>query len=591
MNPHELDLMAMRVIRGDYGDGNVRRMLLEDQGYNYDEIQNRVNEIMPEYTQDPNKYADLVRERNEPVETQETSEPTPEQEAEQGDRAEVGGKKKESIEAHKEDKAKEVTEHQKYDPDKATVETYDPDKAAVIKKEEPAQKKTGRLDIRKLRQDMEKYRDDCIAAGDGAEIKINGKSLSQEEALKEASNANKAIAELNKGRGEKKDWKIIADFSKDKLGKPLDDYRGEPVAQKETTKAAKEMDSAFDKDKKLSKEEKDLIKQSTQYDKKPAEFGDKTPSIGETKKIISEKIESTTDSLKHMFYNGVISSDELQAVTKSLDNIKDSMDKLQNIESEAMKSLKEGYSSAIDQLDGLTKSIQGLKTRDAEKVEKTVENIKEAKQEIKDNVKEAVDSIKDQTDLVKNAAVNTVDGISGLINGFKEKAGAMLDTSRANKLVRSVFQKENAYHETLIKNNANALDKASKALNKMNDKIEHFMHKYEKILENTQKNSIIGRLLNHKMDNFRNKTIDLSNKVQRLEKLVDANSRDYKARIDEQVKTLKDVQSHRMDVGLDQSKKLNRSIDNLESSKEKAAVKASQDRAAQALQKFEALEL
>ena len=41
-----IDELAREVIRGDWGNGSARRQALENAGYNYDAIQKRVNEIL-----------------------------------------------------------------------------------------------------------------------------------------------------------------------------------------------------------------------------------------------------------------------------------------------------------------------------------------------------------------------------------------------------------------------------------------------------------------------------------------------------------------------------------------------------------------
>ena len=38
--------IANKVIRGDYGNGEERKQKLESEGYNYEEVQNKVNELM-----------------------------------------------------------------------------------------------------------------------------------------------------------------------------------------------------------------------------------------------------------------------------------------------------------------------------------------------------------------------------------------------------------------------------------------------------------------------------------------------------------------------------------------------------------------
>ena len=38
--------LAHEVIRGDWGNGSARRQALESAGYDYDAVQNRVNEIL-----------------------------------------------------------------------------------------------------------------------------------------------------------------------------------------------------------------------------------------------------------------------------------------------------------------------------------------------------------------------------------------------------------------------------------------------------------------------------------------------------------------------------------------------------------------
>lgn len=45
-NSSSIDSIAKDVIRGKYGNGATRKRLLEAQGYNYKEVQTRVNEIL-----------------------------------------------------------------------------------------------------------------------------------------------------------------------------------------------------------------------------------------------------------------------------------------------------------------------------------------------------------------------------------------------------------------------------------------------------------------------------------------------------------------------------------------------------------------
>lgn len=45
-NDEEVSEVARKVIRGDYGAGAVRMQMLSDAGYDYDQIQSRVNDII-----------------------------------------------------------------------------------------------------------------------------------------------------------------------------------------------------------------------------------------------------------------------------------------------------------------------------------------------------------------------------------------------------------------------------------------------------------------------------------------------------------------------------------------------------------------
>ena len=55
--------MAREVIRGDWGNGSDRRVRLERAGYDYDAVQNRVNEILEGVPSTPKKSIDeLARE-------------------------------------------------------------------------------------------------------------------------------------------------------------------------------------------------------------------------------------------------------------------------------------------------------------------------------------------------------------------------------------------------------------------------------------------------------------------------------------------------------------------------------------------------
>ena len=58
-----IDELAREVIRGDWGNGSARRVRLERAGYDYDAVQNRVNEILEGAPSTPKKSIDeLARE-------------------------------------------------------------------------------------------------------------------------------------------------------------------------------------------------------------------------------------------------------------------------------------------------------------------------------------------------------------------------------------------------------------------------------------------------------------------------------------------------------------------------------------------------
>lgn len=46
LNDEQVSDVARKVIRGDYGAGAVRMKMLSDAGYDYDQIQSRVNDII-----------------------------------------------------------------------------------------------------------------------------------------------------------------------------------------------------------------------------------------------------------------------------------------------------------------------------------------------------------------------------------------------------------------------------------------------------------------------------------------------------------------------------------------------------------------
>ena len=55
MTNEEVDLIANQVIAGLWGDGNERVFRLRTAGFDYTEIQNRVNYLMLEYQSDLNQ--------------------------------------------------------------------------------------------------------------------------------------------------------------------------------------------------------------------------------------------------------------------------------------------------------------------------------------------------------------------------------------------------------------------------------------------------------------------------------------------------------------------------------------------------------
>lgn len=55
-NQKSIEEVAQDVIHGRYGNGEARKKLLEEQGYNYKEVQKRVNEILNEVKDDSTYY-------------------------------------------------------------------------------------------------------------------------------------------------------------------------------------------------------------------------------------------------------------------------------------------------------------------------------------------------------------------------------------------------------------------------------------------------------------------------------------------------------------------------------------------------------
>lgn len=44
----DIDEVAQEVIQGEWGNGDERRVRLENEGYNYQAVQDRVNELLGE---------------------------------------------------------------------------------------------------------------------------------------------------------------------------------------------------------------------------------------------------------------------------------------------------------------------------------------------------------------------------------------------------------------------------------------------------------------------------------------------------------------------------------------------------------------
>ncbi len=571
MNQHELDVIAMRVMRGDYGDGSMRRILLEDEGYDFKEVQNRVDEITPDYEQNPEKYNDLLTEIS-------NMDPQREPNAEQvQESTRETGAPTEEIETDKPSPVENNNKKQPTEPEQV-VNNVTVKEQTQTKSQTPA-----KIDYKNTYIDKQELRD-AISQKIGmlAEQESAGKLSAKEVSIKKTE-AQKALECLKDMKGEqsmalaaewkvKSPWTAISKLLKNNLDINIDDFRHEknnPAQEK----AVDAMDKALSQTKSLSDKDVEYIKRDTQYHKKPQELeGKSTITTDEVKELLSQKKEALKEALKTSVYDGKVPEDMLGIVMNAMDSVITSMDHLQKSDENAINGILNGAKEDIAKLKDVENAIEQSPSQDSAKV---VKDLKNTQKEIESEAKEAVSGIKGSSDLVKNSAVNTVNGIQDQFRkSILDMGASALETFNANHFVTRVFQKVNAHsvveikhHDQNLKALIKQLDKSNDRMTKLTNKLKQYIDKedrlakYEFLPKIFQKKA--SQNLIKKIEKLSVKNEALSNAVIAQRVITESRNNAFNQQRNSQIEKLTQIQDRRLENGLQRNERLDRNIENI----------------------------
>ncbi len=566
MDQHQLDLMAMRVIRGDYGNGQERVARLEAEGYNYDEIQSRVNEIKPDYDANPGKYSELVKEINEPEQSD------PMKEAANGDKAATRGKEGRSTSS----------------PSQGVQVSEQPIESNSNQKYQAQDKIT--YDRQKLTADLQKYRDDNRSVSNGANllndnIKINGKEISPEQADLNAKNADKALNILNGDSAATKDLlqeynmsnpvEAFKQFLSEKLGINLDDYQKDEQQKKaklpgrdkeqqaetekpkdvrpsmeakakgqgqdhfvDSEKTAK-LEVSLQNDKKLALSEKDIakIKETTQYNRIPAELVDQT-GLHNAKEIASEKAGELTNKVKELTYRAQLPPEASNSLMKGISSIENTVGSAKETVSTALNGLKNGYKEFTEKFDKIKDAVQKAGPPP------TMLDV------IKQKFQESGRDIKGNGGLVSNGAINSLDGIKeqlGKLGNGQDIKGSIID------LQKGVYQKVNSVKALQIENNAMARDQLKESRQVLVDKTNQL----QQTLDKAKERGLSGKeteKLKQEIGQLKKETKSLDKSIESLDRKDKALRKDFSKTLSAEREGLKKAQDLGKNKGLAQAK-------------------------------------
>ncbi len=579
MNEHDLNIEALRVIRGDYGNGAVRVANLESQGLDAERIQSRVNEMSKELERNPHAYDDLIKERDTTFPLESSRVATGEAQVKQPTKGEefVQSRQKEAEPGSKAkerpgEKDKESVESQQDEPGKK--------ENRFLKKRKEKEQSINRDEIA---DDIDKWIKDNEAIRDGG--KVEGLDITQKQAESNITEANKALADLkNKTADITKDGDSPLRATLDKMGKNLSDYdqKAENTAKRdenalENTKsetADKVIDASKDP---LSnaKEVRDEMMNATKEalnistdevkgifaDTKLLKDDDLQNALEQPMDQLSEKVNDligqVKESLGVLVDKGQLSEEGANKIFEQLSPMKDMLKEQSEIE----KTWMSGYSQAYKEFGNILKEMNGQMPK-SEKHKDKVKHIKDLSGQAKDFAKKkcqaSVKKLKTSSNLVKVGTVNALENMKEELALMPKKIDAAIDTKLAVREFNKVFQKKNAAAAIQIGHTKLAHDTVVKDIDILEKKLKYIIAKEDALPKISPIRTLFTKAQHKatstKLKSLRNAEKDLSDRF-------NAQTRWFSKELNGQLYSLEFVKSERDMLDMKENKKLNNAID------------------------------
>ncbi len=651
MGEQELLKASIEVIQGRYGNGKERQNNLAAKGYNSDEIkeiQQNVDNIYERNGNDPERvnndlltnHRDTVEEINnewdaerQPSTDQVPNQDQPASNLEQADKqvnsyeeqlskdgvnTEVDKRfqsaEKDAI-TPEADKRFQNTEKDTINPktDKRfqNADLERPDKQVNSYENSLGNKsgintttdkrfQKGGIDFKKLKSDIEQYKNDNLAVQDGADIKINGQQISPAEAGKNADNANKALEALKDLKGDtaksmqdmfnaKTPWQGVSQFLKEMMGmntaiyKKVDNVidKGKEKIENTIEKGKEQIENKLEKGKEaienvekelsgalkdtlgLGKEEiGSVLKEATEginiKDTAGKALSFVSPAgmlmtvgkaIGENyADMAKEGLNNIQNILQKALDYGQIPEDMAKNLFSSAKNMTSLIDSVEKNDTKALNTLQAGYKEASTKIAKIPNMTQ--------------ENIQNAKNELKEQYRTIGQEIKASSEFVKKGITNALNGVKNTISSIGNKVQVSRDTKSMVKMAEKVYQKEHAALALNIAHKKNTMNKLTNALEKTEKKLSKLKETYNSAQKLSAKNPL-RKLAEKKMTNYENQINGFNDSLRYMQNDINNSVKNFNQTVKSHMHQLENMNLERKNVGLSPSKALDKAIEKM----------------------------
>lgn len=419
------------------------------------------------------------------------------------------------------------------------------------------------MQINKPKTDFNKLREDLFntrqAAQEGASFTVRGKEVTAEEMLLRSNKIldilkdfkSEEAQEFQKEMETKSVLGAVMKYISTEMGFNTNEYKKYDQMHE---KAAEEMVTEIKQDAKTA--------DSVELFKADMAIPDNVNSlehisVEETKKLLIQD----TEKIKDMLSQCDIDNETEKELIKAVQNITDSLNRLDKIDKRSIKGLVEGGQEFKDKVDDTLSKTIAPDNFDKDNI------INKSQKEINKKVKE----IKSGSDLVKYSAINATQEIS---SGLANRIALGTDTFWANRFLKRSYQKENRHNMLILKHEANVLNKIVLQKKKMEKKLQKIQDKVKKNEKRLSLNPFRS-LTKKKLKQINIDISVLNDTIQFLKEDLKGNYDIYNKRIDEQIDVFNKLSKERSAAGMSVNLKLENTKREINSQKNVREIDAS----------------